>query len=114
MLRGPSFAVDVLTRPGNRGLVWRCDRHRCCSQAVSPQTGLVAPRELPLWGCKRTSFRCGGTSEKCRFCCKSLLKVVIRLNTLHVTDVAFAILVPEPPAVRKGASGTFYDKGLEG
>ena len=25
-----------------------------------------------------------------------------------------AISVPEPPIIRKGASGTFYDKGLEG
>jgi hypothetical protein len=43
-----------------------CDRHRRCSQSVSPQTALVAPRELPLWGCKRTSFRFGGMSENCQ------------------------------------------------
>jgi DNA topoisomerase III len=33
---------------------------------------------------------------------------------LRVGQSFSTIPVPEPPVIRKGASGTFYDKGLEG
>jgi hypothetical protein len=33
---------------------------------------------------------------------------------LRVGQSFGAIPVPEPPVIRKGASGSFYDKGLEG
>ena len=33
---------------------------------------------------------------------------------LQVGQSFSAIPVPEPPAIRRGASGAFYDKGLEG
>ena len=50
-----------------------------------------------------------------RYLPQSLISDVPRIITgLRVGQSFSAIPVPEPPVIRKGASGTFYDKGLEG
>ena len=50
-----------------------------------------------------------------RYLPESLIKDVPRIVTgLRVGKSFSAIPVPEPPVIRKGASGTFYDKGLAG
>src|SRR5947209_8927997 len=50
-----------------------------------------------------------------RYLPESLIKDVPRIVAgLRVGRSFSAIPVPEPPAIRKGASGTFYDKGLAG
>ena len=51
-----------------------------------------------------------------RYLPQSLISDVPRIVAgLRVGQSSFgAIPVPEPPMIRKGASGTFYDKGLEG
>jgi DNA topoisomerase-3 len=50
-----------------------------------------------------------------RYLPESLIKDVPRLVAgLRVGQSFSKIPVPEPPIVRKGASGSFYDKGLEG
>src|SRR5713226_7821138 len=50
-----------------------------------------------------------------RYLPESLIKDVPRIVAgLRVGKSFSAIPVPEPPVIRKGASGTFYDKGLEG
>jgi DNA topoisomerase III len=50
-----------------------------------------------------------------RYLPQSLISDVPRIVAgLRVGQSFGAIPVPEPPVIRKGASGTFYDKGLEG
>ena len=50
-----------------------------------------------------------------RYLPESLIKDVPRIVVgLRVGKSFSAIPVPEPPIIRKGASGSFYDKGLEG
>ena len=50
-----------------------------------------------------------------RYLPESLIKDVPRIVAgLRVGKSFSAIPVPEPPIIRKGASGSFYDKGLEG
>src|SRR5208283_936147 len=50
-----------------------------------------------------------------RYLPESLIAEVPRIVAgLRVGQSFSAIPVPEPPIIRKGASGTFYDKGLEG
>src|SRR5208282_4333409 len=50
-----------------------------------------------------------------RYLPQSLMSDVPRIVAgLRVGQLFSAIPVPEPPVIRKGASGTFYDKGLEG
>jgi hypothetical protein len=50
-----------------------------------------------------------------RYLPQSLISDVPRIIAgLRVGQSFSAIPVPEPPVIRKGASGTFYDKGLEG
>jgi DNA topoisomerase III len=50
-----------------------------------------------------------------RYLPQSLISDVPRIVAgLRVGQSFSAIPVPEPPIIRKGASGTFYDKGLEG
>ena len=50
-----------------------------------------------------------------RYLPASLISDVQRIVAgLRVGQSFSAIPVPEPPVIRKGASGTFYDKGLEG
>src|ERR1700758_2992133 len=50
-----------------------------------------------------------------RYLPQSLISDVPRVVAgLRVGQSFSAIPVPEPPVMRKGASGTFYDKGLEG
>src|SRR5271169_654523 len=50
-----------------------------------------------------------------RYLPASLIKDVPRIVAgLRVGKSFSVILVPEPPIIRKGASGSFYDKGLEG
>ena len=50
-----------------------------------------------------------------RYLPASLISDVPRIVAgLRVGQSFSAIPVPEPPVIRKGASGTFYDKGLEG
>ena len=50
-----------------------------------------------------------------RYLPQSLMADVPRIVAgLRVGQSFSAIPVPEPPIIRKGASGTFYDKGLEG
>ncbi len=50
-----------------------------------------------------------------RYLPESLIKDVPRIVAgLRVGKSFSAIPVPEPPVIRKGASGTFYDKGLAG
>jgi DNA topoisomerase-3 len=50
-----------------------------------------------------------------RYLPASLIKDVPRIvGGLRVGKSFSAIPVPEPPVVRRGASGSFYDKGLEG
>jgi DNA topoisomerase-3 len=50
-----------------------------------------------------------------RYLPQSLITDVPRIVAgLRVGQSFSAIPVPEPPVIRKGASGTFYDKGLEG
>jgi DNA topoisomerase IA len=50
-----------------------------------------------------------------RYLPKSLIKDVPRIVAgLRVGKSFGAIPVSEPPVIRKGASGSFYDKGLEG
>jgi DNA topoisomerase III len=50
-----------------------------------------------------------------RYLPESLIKDVPRIVAgLRVGRSFSAIPVPEPPVIRKGASGTFYDKGLAG
>jgi hypothetical protein len=50
-----------------------------------------------------------------RYLPQSLISDVPRIVAgLRVGQSFGAILVPEPPVIRRGASGTFYDKGLEG
>src|SRR5438128_3925342 len=50
-----------------------------------------------------------------RYLPQSLISDVPRIVAgLRVGQVFRAIPVPEPPVIRRGASGTFYDKGLEG
>jgi DNA topoisomerase-3 len=50
-----------------------------------------------------------------RYLPQSLISDVPRIVAgLRVGQSFAAIPVPEPPVIRKGASGTFYDKGLEG
>src|ERR1019366_8572827 len=45
----------------------------------------------------------------------SLITDVPRIvSGLRVGQSFSAIPLPEPPVIRKGASGSFYDKGLEG
>jgi DNA topoisomerase-3 len=49
-----------------------------------------------------------------RYLPQSLISDVPRIVAgLRVGQAFSAIPVPEPPVIRKGASGTFYDKGLE-
>jgi DNA topoisomerase III len=50
-----------------------------------------------------------------RYLPQSLISDVPRIIAGLRVDQSFsAIPVPEPPVIRRGASGTFYDKGLEG
>jgi DNA topoisomerase-3 len=50
-----------------------------------------------------------------RYLPQSLMSDVPRVVAGLLVGQSFgAIPVPEPPVIRKGASGTFYDKGLEG
>ena len=50
-----------------------------------------------------------------RYLPQSLILDVPRIVAgLRVGQSFSAVSVPEPPVIRKGASGTFYDKGLEG
>jgi DNA topoisomerase-3 len=50
-----------------------------------------------------------------RYLPQSLMSDVPRIVAgLRVGQSFSAIPLPEPPVIRKGASGTFYDKGLEG
>src|ERR1700689_1358857 len=50
-----------------------------------------------------------------RYLPQSLISDVPRIVAgLRVGQSFSAIPVPEPPVIRRGASGTFYDKGLEG
>ena len=50
-----------------------------------------------------------------RYLPQSLMSDVPRIVAgLRVGELFGAIPVPEPPVIRRGASGTFYDKGLEG
>src|SRR5271155_1518872 len=50
-----------------------------------------------------------------RYLPQSLMSDVPRIVAgLRVGQSFSAIPVPEPPVIRRGASGTFYDKGLEG
>jgi DNA topoisomerase III len=50
-----------------------------------------------------------------RYLPQNLISDVPRIVAgLRVGQSFSAIPVPEPPVIRKGASGTFYDKGLEG
>jgi DNA topoisomerase-3 len=50
-----------------------------------------------------------------RYLPQSLITDVPRMVTgLRVGQSFSAIPVPDPPVIRKGASGSFYDKGLEG
>src|ERR1700726_3533211 len=50
-----------------------------------------------------------------RYLPQNLISDVPRIiGGLRVGQSFGAIPVPEPPVIRKGASGTFYDKGLEG
>jgi DNA topoisomerase-3 len=50
-----------------------------------------------------------------RYLPQSLISDVPRIIAgLRVGQSFSAIPVPEPPVIRRGASGTFYDKGLEG
>jgi DNA topoisomerase-3 len=51
-----------------------------------------------------------------RYLPQSLISDVPRIvaGLLRVGQAFSAIPVPEPPVIRRGASGTFYDKGLEG
>ena len=50
-----------------------------------------------------------------RYLPQSLMSDVPRIVAgLRVGQSFSAIPVPQPPVIRKGASGTFYDKGLEG
>ena len=50
-----------------------------------------------------------------RYLPQSLISDVPRIVAgLRLGQSFSAIPVPEPPVIRKGASGTFYDKGLEG
>ncbi len=50
-----------------------------------------------------------------RYLPQSLISDVPRIVAgLRVGQSFSAIPVPDPPVIRKGASGTFYDKGLEG
>src|ERR1700760_3504054 len=50
-----------------------------------------------------------------RYLPQNLITDVPRIVTgLRVGQSFSAIPVPEPPVIRKGASGSFYDKGLEG
>jgi DNA topoisomerase-3 len=50
-----------------------------------------------------------------RYLPQSLISDVPRITAgLRVGQSFGAIPVPEPPVIRRGASGTFYDKGLEG
>src|ERR1700735_3856124 len=50
-----------------------------------------------------------------RYLPQSLMSDVPRIVAgLRVGQSFSAIPVPEPPVIRKGASGTFYDKGLDG
>ncbi len=65
----------------------------------------------------------GGQGEKVitypraetRYLSRSLIADVPRIVAgLRVGQALSAILVPEPPIIRRGASGTFHDKGLAG
>jgi DNA topoisomerase-3 len=50
-----------------------------------------------------------------RYLPQNLMSDVLRIVAgLRVGQSFGAIPVPEPPVIRKGAGGTFYDKGLEG
>ena len=50
-----------------------------------------------------------------RYLPESLISDVPRIVAGLRVDQSFSTIpVPEPPVIRKGASGTFYDKGLEG
>ena len=50
-----------------------------------------------------------------RYLPQSLMSDVPRIVAgLRVGQSFSTIPVPDPPIIRKGASGTFYDKGLEG
>jgi DNA topoisomerase III len=50
-----------------------------------------------------------------RYLPENLIKDVPRIvAALRVGKSFNAIPVPEPPIIRKGANGSFYDKGLEG
>jgi DNA topoisomerase-3 len=50
-----------------------------------------------------------------RYLPQSLISDVPRITAgLRVGQSFSAIPLPEPPVIRRGASGTFYDKGLEG
>ena len=50
-----------------------------------------------------------------RYLPESLIKDVPRIVAGLRVGKSFSVIpVPEPPVIRKGASGTFYDKGLEG
>ena len=54
-------------------------------------------------------------ARRCAICPQSLIADVPRIVAgLRVGQSFGAIPVPEPPVIRKGASGTFHDKGLEG
>src|SRR5262245_57199508 len=50
---------------------------------ASPQTALVLrrySRDVPVYPCKRTSARRRRRTEKCRFCCKSLFALAIKIS----------------------------------
>ena len=54
-------------------------------------------------------------SAEVRYLPQSLISDVPKIVAgLQVGQSFSAIPVPDPPVVRRGASGTFYDKGLEG
>ena len=54
-------------------------------------------------------------APRCSYLPQSLISDVSRIVAGLLVGQSFgAIPVPEPPVIRKGASGTFYDKGLEG
>ena len=57
----------------------------------------------------------GDDGAEVRYLPQSLMSDVPRIVAgLRVGQSFAAIPVPQPPVIRKGASGTFYDKGLEG
>ena len=86
------------------------------SEAALDQRSIIAIRIFCRdIGGRLESISLAHRGPEVRYLPQSLISDVPRIVAgLRVGQSFSTIPVPNPPIIRKGASGTFYDKGLEG